>query len=424
MPEDRFFRNDHVGPVKELIRAYRMKILYLSRALLPSQVTHSLSIMRLCQAFADSGHSVVLTGIASSSAPTDPISHYGLRGGFGVTRHRLSRLLDNRFFQPLFVPGIILALKTRKLFDTFSPDVVYSRLTLGELALVPRHVPIIYEMHSLGFLGKSRWQRMAFLLLLRRKTFQRIIVTTDKLAETLRQELPDVEILVARLSAERPVPVHAEMQRAFRVSELRGDRFEYHIGYTGYLDTIGLRGTEIVCQAAAQMPEVAFHVVGGEAKIVEHWRRYAHDYDTHGNIFFYGYRRPAEIPLFLGCFDVVMAPLQVKASSRAPGGLGMSPLKLPEYMSYGKPIVASDIPAHREVLLDGHTALLVPPANVDAWVSAIRCLIRDPERRAALGARAREQYLQAFSPEMRVRTIFSGLTPQVADQTCEETWAK
>ena len=38
-----------------------------------------------------------------------------------------------------------------------------------------------------------------------------------------------------------------------------------------------------------------------------------------------------------------------------------SPLKLFEYLTLGRPIVASDLPAIREVLTHERTALLVPP---------------------------------------------------------------
>ena len=44
-------------------------------------------------------------------------------------------------------------------------------------------------------------------------------------------------------------------------------------------------------------------------------------------------------------------------------GRWMSPLKVFEYMAAGKPILASDIPALREMLRDGDTALLLPPSE-------------------------------------------------------------
>ena len=81
--------------------------------------------------------------------------------------------------------------------------------------------------------------------------------------------------------------------------------------------------------------------------------------------------------------------LEAVNESREEIGRWMSPLKLFEYMAAGKPILASDIPALREILADGGTALLLPPGDVAAWAAAARALLADPARAAALGARAR-----------------------------------
>lgn len=389
-----------------------MRILYLSGALLPSEISHSLSIMRLCQAFADSGHEVVLTGRASKIRDADPISFYGLRGGFRIVLNALGPLWDNRLTQRLMIPGLVLAWKTRRTLADFAPDLVYSRLTLTELALVPPELPIVFEMHSLGPLRRTRLHRWIFRWLLRHKKFRRIAATTDGLAKMLRAELPETEVVVARLSAEHPVALSDEEVAAFRREQLQGTAFRQHVGYTGNLDTFGLRGTEIICQAAALMPDVAFHIVGGEPQAVDHWRREAAALDVRGNLFFYGHRNPAEMPYFLGCFDVVLAPLQSRKSAEAPTGMGMSPLKLPQYMSYGKAIVASDIPSHREVLSHRETALLVPDSDVESWVRAIRSLLDDPQLAARLGENAQRRYGEGFSPEVRIGRILQGLEPR------------
>lgn len=388
-----------------------MKIFYISGALLPSEISHSLSIMRVCQAFVDCGHEVLLSGRAAQGEDRDPVAFYGLRGGFRVIVNRLSRLTDNPVSRRLFLPGFALAWRTRREFASFKPEIVYSRLTLAELAFVPRDVPIVYEMHSLGPLRRSWRHRWLFFWLLRQKRFRRIVVTTDGLAEMLREEMAGVEIVVARLSAELPVAVSDEQLTEFRKAELSGGNFRSHVGYTGNLDTFGLRGTEIICAAAARMPDVAFHVVGGKQDAVEHWKRYAARVGATRNLFFYGHRNPSQMPYFLNCFDVVLAPLQSKKSAEAPTGMGMSPLKLPQYLSYGKPIVASDIPAHREILVHEKTALMVRASDVDAWVAAIRKLLADKGLCQRLGEEGRLAYERGFSPKVRVERILAGLTP-------------
>ena len=90
-----------------------MKILYLSAAVIPSEISHTLSIMRLCQAFADQGHEVTLSAVASSGNPPDPVGYYGLRGGFDVRLNRMNLLLWNRIMRKLMLSGLALAFRTR-----------------------------------------------------------------------------------------------------------------------------------------------------------------------------------------------------------------------------------------------------------------------------------------------------------------------
>lgn len=365
--------------------------------------------MRMCQAFADAGHEVVLTGVAASDIDSDPIAYYGLKGGFTVIRYKLNNLLGNPVSQLLQLSGLMLARKARKSLKHFQPDIVYSRLTLTELSLAPRNVPIVYEMHSFGHLRQSFLQRCLFRLLIKRKNFRRIIVTSESLSSMLKKDLPGIEVIVARLSAEPPVSVNSDMMENFRKQQFRGPDFKHHVGYTGYLDNIGLRGTDIICKTAQHMPDTAFHIVGGAPDIVGYWVKYARNFNRHRNIFFYGFRNPSEIPFFLNSFDVALAPLQFRPSYQAPNGRGMSPLKIPQYMGYGKAIVASDIPAHREILRHKQNAWLVTAGDENAWAKGIDFLLSNPAKRDALGKAARAQYESEFTPKKRVKLILDGI---------------
>jgi glycosyltransferase involved in cell wall biosynthesis len=61
-------------------------------------------------------------------------------------------------------------------------------------------------------------------------------------------------------------------------------------------------------------------------------------------------------------------------------GFGLPPL---EAMALGIPVLASDIPAHREVL--GDAAVLLPPSDPEAWSSALLRVVGDPGFCARLG---------------------------------------
>ncbi len=74
------------------------------------------------------------------------------------------------------------------------------------------------------------------------------------------------------------------------------------------------------------------------------------------------------------------------------------PNKVWQAMAAGRPIVTADSPAVREVLRDGHTALLVPPADPAALAAALARLAGDRALRERLGEAARAAYLERGTP--------------------------
>jgi glycosyltransferase involved in cell wall biosynthesis len=65
----------------------------------------------------------------------------------------------------------------------------------------------------------------------------------------------------------------------------------------------------------------------------------------------------------------------------------------------------------REVLRDGHNALLAPPDDLDAWVDRIRALQRDPSMGRELAARARQEVEQTHNWEQRAQVILAAALP-------------
>lgn len=84
-------------------------------------------------------------------------------------------------------------------------------------------------------------------------------------------------------------------------------------------------------------------------------------------------------------------------------------MKMFEYMAAGKAIVSSDLPVLREVLTHERNALLVPPDDVDAWATAVKRLIDDPELRRRLGETARADLLAHYTWEARAKKVLAGL---------------
>lgn len=90
--------------------------------------------------------------------------------------------------------------------------------------------------------------------------------------------------------------------------------------------------------------------------------------------------RRSDIPELLGQADLF-------AFSTTPAeGFG---IVLIEAMAAGLPILASDVPACREVLLDGAAGELLPAGDEAAWIERLRSLMASADDRTALAAAAR-----------------------------------
>lgn len=89
---------------------------------------------------------------------------------------------------------------------------------------------------------------------------------------------------------------------------------------------------------------------------------------------------PPEIPSYLCAADVLLNP-------KVKGYAGSVSSKLYEYLAAGKPIVASLVPADREVISEQNAFIVEPMAH--AFARAVKQLYENPEERKRLGARAR-----------------------------------
>ncbi|MEU3887306.1 DUF3492 domain-containing protein [Streptomyces sp. NPDC029041] len=89
------------------------------------------------------------------------------------------------------------------------------------------------------------------------------------------------------------------------------------------------------------------------------------------------------------------------------------PVGLVEAMLCGRATVSTDVGAVVEVI--GGTGLVVPPRNPRALADACVALLRDPQRRARLGAAARARALELFTVEQNIEA-FHGLYLEIVSR--------
>lgn len=258
--------------------------------------------------------------------------------------------------------------------------------------------PVVYEAHELHALTAPRAEARARMERLERRVFARasgVVAITAGVAEAIRE----------RFAPASPITVAADgvdLSR-FDARAWRGGRT---IVYVGQL--YPWKGVDVLVRALALLPGERARVVGG-GDGVERLRALAREQGCADRVEFTGQVPAARVPELLSDAGVAVLPgTQAWIASRF-----TSPLKLFEYMAAGVPVVAGDVPALREVLTDGESALLVPAEDPEALAAGIRRVLDDPRLARRLRETARG-VVAAYGWDARARRVRAAVDAAVA----------
>jgi glycosyltransferase involved in cell wall biosynthesis len=272
-------------------------------------------------------------------------------------------------------------------------DAVHSHEEGGLIGIVLSallRVPHLYDMHSslpqqltnFAFSGSTILRRI--FLTLERLMIRRsrvVIVICPALEETVRAIDPHAQVVLienAPGSADQQA-TSAEASTVRRGLGLAGST--PIVLYTGTFEAY--QGLDLLFEAMAlvhaRRPDVRLVLAGGKPDQVERARQDAGKAGIDAVTVFAGERPAAEIPAYLLAADVLVSP-----RSRGTN----TPLKIYQYLRSGKPIVATRLLTHTQVL-DDATAILTGTTPQE-FADGILRVIEDPAHSAAVGRRARE----------------------------------
>jgi glycosyltransferase involved in cell wall biosynthesis len=377
-----------------------MRILSLADIRFPLERANGIQTMETCHALAMRGHDVSLVVRPDShEPPRDPLAFYGLAP------------LDRLHVEVVPLAGPPAARRAGYL--TFAigrsagrarQDLVFTR-DLGVASLLLRlpaalRAPLVYEAHGIAadtasalpdlLTGAPAASASKLRRLARRDAHvwrgaDGYVTITAGLARELERRFgPRAHLAVvpdgARPAVERdegPEPPAASTK-------------VFTIGYAGHL--YPWKGVDLVIEAVAALPDSRALIVGGHEHEPDLARvkAFAEQLNCASRVTFTGLLPPSQVAARLGECDVLTLPNPASALSNA----FTSPLKLFEYMASGRPIVASDLPAIREVLRDGENAVLVAPGDPQALVGGIQRIKEDVALGATLAQQAREDVRQ------------------------------
>jgi glycosyltransferase involved in cell wall biosynthesis len=393
-----------------------VKLLYLANARLPSEKAHASQVVQMCAALAAAGVELELIHPRRVNYPEfqgieDIWTYYGVPRNFRRRQAgsiELFEVMDRfgwrgRGFQVAFalqLGGYTAALVPRLL--RAGADVYYTReiTTLALLnAIRPgsraRH---FYEAHT--FPGSRAG------LALHRAALARaggVIAISQGLADDYRAlGVPASRMCVAPDAVDPSR--FGGCTRAEARHRLGWPADQPAVVYTGHF--YAWKGVDTLVEAMRGSP-AHLYLVGGIPEMITAMRaRLAAEPNMH----VVGWAPPAQVPLYLAAADVLALP---NSGREAISSRYTSPLKLFEYMAAERPIVASDLPALREVLTDGANALLVPADNAAALRQAVDRLLANPALAARLARQARLD-VAGHTWEQRARNVLAFVHARLA----------
>jgi glycosyltransferase involved in cell wall biosynthesis len=191
-------------------------------------------------------------------------------------------------------------------------------------------------------------------------------------------------------------------------------REKYNLGdapvvlYAG--NFISYQGVNLLLESARLVnlarPDVRFLIVGGQPHQIKEKQALVDEMGIGSVCIFTGKYPTYEIPAFTSAANILVSP-RIEGTN--------TPLKIYDYMQSGRPIVATNLPTHTQVL-DGTCAELADP-DPESFAGAILRLLNSPERGAQLARAAADRLEQRFSLKIlkeKARQAYQDLADELA----------
>jgi glycosyltransferase involved in cell wall biosynthesis len=393
-----------------------MKIAVIAPTEIPARRANTFQVMKMAQALAELGHAVKLTAPSPQSGSeqgSDALRswenlarHYGLKHRFDVEWVYANPRLKRYDY----------SWRAVRHARRWQADLIYTRLPQAAALSSRLGLPALLEIHDLPQGRIGPWLFRQFLC---GRGSKRLVVITQALAADLErmhhlQLCPPLTVIAPDgVDLERyqdlPLPPSARQALASLAPNAPLARLKPErscAGYTGHL--YRGRGGLLLVELAKLLPQVDFLIVGGEPEHVQRLQVLAEQASL-DNLILTGFVPNADLPLYQAACDILLMPYQqhVEASSGGDIARYLSPMKLFEYLACERAIVCSALPVLQEVLNPGNS-VLVPTEEPAAWAAAVLGLLQDPEQRAALAKRARQD-AQLYTWGSRAQKILDGL---------------
>ncbi len=376
-----------------------MKMVYVTNQRMPTEKAHGIQIAKMCEAFAGLGVDVnLIAPFRISDVKENLFDYYSVKKSF-----RFKKIFSPDFYLPGILDKISFVIKNfisavvLSIYALFlEPDVIYSRdePVVFFLSFLVKPQKLIFEAH------KFPHSRLFFYRRFKKKNLKVITISQGLKSKFIGLGFKSENILVA------PDGVDIEQFNTDQTKEECRNKLDLPqnkkiILYAGHL--FDWKGVETLLSAAEYLEDDCLVVVvGGTENDLKKYQLRLNNNQFKNKIRMLGHKPHKLIPVFLKAADVLVLP---NSGKEAISNSFTSPLKLFEYMTSKRPIVASDLLSIREVL-DENSAILIKPDNPSALAEGIKIVLKDNLLSDKISHNAFEK-VQRYSWSNRARNILS-----------------
>lgn len=247
---------------------------------------------------------------------------------------------------------------------------------LGTALAKTKKTPHLYDMHSSlpqqleNFrFSRSKIIKKIFLALERfvlRNSQSIIVICLDLFQKLEKEKIAHKATLIENFLDFDPPKYTANRIKEERAKYASPE--EKIVLYTGNFESY--QGISLLLEASALAgdQDLVFLLVGGKTSHVEEMKKKAAELKIADKVFFTGQVMPSEIPLYIAMADVLVSPRTAGTNT---------PLKIYSFLKSGKPLVATRLWTHCQVLNEKISVLAAP--NPKSFAEGILFALNDQE---------------------------------------------
>ncbi len=349
----------------------KKKLAYISNSTIPSFQANSFHVINMSYEL----HKLFdVTLFSYPGKKRDLKKFYGLKISFKKKFFKLSPAPIFNFLTMVFFP--ILNIKKFEFFLGRNVKILCFLFLLNKKVILELHQPISRHSFIERLLLETAIKKGIYLVVISRR-LKNIIQKEVDFSKSKIFILPDAS------------------RNYYKKKEVKED----NIGYFGSL--LPGRGLDIIFLIARKLPDIKFNIYGKNNYYFQNFLKQS----KVKNIVYHKFINHTELGRFMCEQSILIAPYQTGTS--IPGGAitseWMSPLKIFEYMSSKRPIISSNLPVLKEVLVHKKNCLLVKPEDINGWIDAIKLLRGDKKLKNYIIKNAYKDFKENFSWKERAK---------------------